>query len=48
MDAKGVVVPSGQGLVWNMAPGRSAMLKLQSNETADSVMSSRKLRRRAR
>ena len=38
MDAKGVVVPPGQGSVWNMAPGRSATLKLQSSETADSVM----------
>jgi quercetin dioxygenase-like cupin family protein len=38
MDAKGFVVPPGQGLVWNMAPGRSATLKLQSGETAESVM----------
>ena len=38
MDAKGVVVPPGQGSVWNMAPGRSATLKLQSSGTADNVM----------
>ena len=38
MDAKGCVVPPGQGPVWNMAPGRSATLKLQSEETAASVM----------
>ena len=38
MDAKGFVVPPGQGPVWNMAPGRSATLKLQSGETAESMM----------
>src|SRR5438105_15569496 len=38
MDAKGFVVPSGQGPVWNMAPGRSAALKMQSGETGESVM----------
>jgi quercetin dioxygenase-like cupin family protein len=38
MDTKGFVVPPGQGPVWNMAPGRSATLKLQSGETAESVM----------
>lgn len=38
MDAKGFVIPSGQGPVWNMAPGRSATLKLQSGETADNMM----------
>jgi quercetin dioxygenase-like cupin family protein len=38
MDARGFVVPSGQGPVWNMAPGRWATLKLQSDETAESVM----------
>ena len=38
MDAKSCVVPPGQGPVWNMAPGRSATLKLQSEETAASVM----------
>jgi len=27
-----------QGLLWNMAPGRSAVLKLLSEETAESVM----------
>ena len=38
MDAKGVVVPPGEGAVWNMSPGRSAALKLQNAETAESVM----------
>src|SRR5215472_8900628 len=38
MDAKGLVVLPGQGPVWNMAPGRSATLKLQSSQTAESVM----------
>jgi len=38
MGAKGFVVPSGQGPVWNMAPGRSAALKMQSGETGESVM----------
>jgi quercetin dioxygenase-like cupin family protein len=38
MDAEGVVVLPGQGPVWDMAPGRSATLKLQSGETAESVM----------
>jgi mannose-6-phosphate isomerase-like protein (cupin superfamily) len=34
MDAKGLVVQPGEGVVWNMAPGRSAALKLQNAETA--------------
>jgi quercetin dioxygenase-like cupin family protein len=38
MDAKGFVVPPGQGPVWHMAPGRSATLKLLSGETDESVM----------
>lgn len=38
MDTKGVVVPPGQGPVWDMAPGRSAALKLLGGETAESVM----------
>jgi quercetin dioxygenase-like cupin family protein len=38
MDTKGFVVPPGQGQVWNMAPGRSAALKLLGGETGDSVM----------
>jgi quercetin dioxygenase-like cupin family protein len=38
MDAKGLVVPPGQGSVWNMEPGRSAALKLLGGETAESVM----------
>jgi len=37
MGTKGFVVPPGQGPVWNMAPGRSATLKLQSRETAESM-----------
>jgi quercetin dioxygenase-like cupin family protein len=38
MDAQGVVVAPGQGPVWDMAPGRSATVKLQSGETGESVM----------
>ena len=38
MDAKGLVVHPGEGAVWNMSPGRSAALKLQNAETAESVM----------
>jgi quercetin dioxygenase-like cupin family protein len=38
MDSRGFVVPPGQGKVWNMAPGRSAALKMLSGETAGSVM----------
>jgi len=37
MDAKGFVVPPGEGPVWNMAPGRSAALKMQSGETGESL-----------
>ena len=38
MNARGFVVLPGQGPVWNMAPGRWATFKLQSGETAESVM----------
>jgi len=38
MDSKGLVVLSSEGTVWNMSPGRSAALKLQNAETAESVM----------
>jgi quercetin dioxygenase-like cupin family protein len=38
MDTKGFVVPPGQGKVWNMAPGRSASLKMLTRETGESVM----------
>ena len=38
MAAKGLVVHPGQGAVWNMSPGRSAALKLQNAQTAESVM----------
>jgi len=38
MDAKGLVLQPGEGAVWNVAPGRSAALKLQNAETAESVM----------
>jgi quercetin dioxygenase-like cupin family protein len=38
MDTLGFVVPPGQGKVWNMAPGRSAALKMLTGETAASVM----------
>ncbi|SRR6266851_1581141 len=38
MDAKGLVIPPGQGPEWNTSPGRSHTLKLLSGETAESVM----------
>ena len=38
MEAQGIVVPPGGGAVWNMAPGRSAALKLLNGETGESVM----------
>jgi quercetin dioxygenase-like cupin family protein len=38
MDAKGFIVPSGRGPVWDMSPGRSATLKLTSTETGERVM----------
>jgi quercetin dioxygenase-like cupin family protein len=38
MDTKGFIVPPGQGPVWDMSPGRSATLKLQSGHTGKRVM----------
>jgi hypothetical protein len=38
MEAKGFVVPPGQGRVWKMAAGRSSALKLLGGETGESVM----------
>lgn len=38
MDAKGIVVPPGQGAVLDMGPGRSAALKLLGAATGDSIM----------
>ena len=38
MDAKGLIVLPGRGSVWEMSPGRSATLKLQSAETGERVM----------
>jgi quercetin dioxygenase-like cupin family protein len=38
MDAKSLIVPSGQGPVWDMSRGRSATLKLQSAETGEKAM----------
>jgi quercetin dioxygenase-like cupin family protein len=38
MSGKGFVVPPGGGSVLDMAPGRSAALKLVSGETAGSIM----------
>ena len=38
MSAQGVVVQPGQGPVWNMSPGRSAVLKLMGGPTGGSVM----------
>src|SRR5262249_25160616 len=38
MEVQGIVVPPSGGAVWNMAPGRSAALKLLNGETGESVM----------
>ena len=38
MEAQGIVVPSGQGPVWEMSPGRSATLKLLGGATGGSIM----------
>jgi mannose-6-phosphate isomerase-like protein (cupin superfamily) len=38
MGTQGIVVPPGQGLVANYAPGRSIVLKLRCSETAGSIM----------
>ena len=38
MDAKGIVVQPGHGAVLNMAPGRSAALKLLGEATGGSIM----------
>jgi quercetin dioxygenase-like cupin family protein len=35
---KGFVVQPGEGKLWNMAPGRSAALKMLNGQTAESVM----------
>ena len=38
MDTKSFVTLPGQEPVWNMAPGRTAALKLLNQQTGDSVM----------
>ena len=38
MDTKGFVVPPEKGIMWEMAAGRSAALKMLTRETAGSVM----------
>lgn len=38
MSANGVVVASGEGPVWSMEPGRKSVLKLQNDDTEQSVM----------
>src|SRR5437879_13731263 len=38
MGAQGVVVLPGQGPVWNMSPGRSAVPKLLGGATGGSIM----------
>src|SRR5256885_11719851 len=38
MGAQGVVVLPGQGPVWNMSPGRSAVLNLLGGATGGSIM----------
>ncbi len=36
--AHGFVVSPGQGAMWNMSPGRTAAIKMQSRETGESMM----------
>ena len=38
MGAQGIVVPPGQGPVWNISPGRSLVLKIPGGATEGSVM----------
>jgi len=38
MGTQGIVVLPGQGELWDMAPGRSAVLKLLGGATGDSIM----------
>ena len=38
MDTKSLVTLPGQEPVWNMAPGRTAALKLLNQQTRESVM----------
>ncbi len=38
MDTKGFVTLPGEEPVWNMRPGRTAALKLQNEQTGESVM----------
>ena len=38
MNPKGTVVASGEGPVWSMEPGRKSVLKLQNDDTEQSVM----------
>ena len=38
METQGIVVLPGQGPVWNMSPGRSAVLKLLGGATGGSIM----------
>jgi quercetin dioxygenase-like cupin family protein len=38
MGAQGIVVLAGHGPVWNMSPGRSALLKLLGVATGGSIM----------
>lgn len=35
---QGFVVPTDEGTIWNMAPGRAASLKAQGTETGESMM----------
>jgi hypothetical protein len=40
METKNFVTLPGQEPIWNMAPGRTAALKLQNEQTGESVMAS--------
>ena len=38
MNPNGMVVASGEGPAWSMEPGRKSVLKLQNDDTEQSVM----------
>ena len=38
MNPNGIVVASGEGPIWSMEPGRKSVLKLQNDDTEQSVM----------
>jgi uncharacterized RmlC-like cupin family protein len=44
METKNFVTLPGQEPIWNVAPGRTAALKLQNEQTGESVMASEEVR----